>query len=126
VIPAGFDYVVADHPDHAIELLSKREDAKLLAGGHSLIPAMRLRIARPALLVDVGRIGDLSYVREEADTIAIGALTRHKDVSTAPASGSTVRSSRTRPARSATRRSVIGARSAARSPTATPPPICRR
>jgi carbon-monoxide dehydrogenase medium subunit len=80
VIPAPFDYVVAEHPDHAIELLGKREDAKLLAGGHSLIPAMKLRLARPALLIDVGRIGDLSYVREEGDTIAIGALTRHKDV----------------------------------------------
>jgi carbon-monoxide dehydrogenase medium subunit len=80
VIPAGFDYVVAEHPDHAIELLSKREDAKLLAGGHSLIPAMKLRIARPALLIDVGRIADLSYVREDGDRIAIGALTRHKDV----------------------------------------------
>ena len=80
MIPAGFDYVVAEHPDHAIELLSKREDAKLLAGGHSLIPAMKLRIARPALLIDVGRIGDLSYVREDGDRIAIGALTRHQDV----------------------------------------------
>jgi carbon-monoxide dehydrogenase medium subunit len=80
VIPAPFDYVVAEHPDHAIELLGKREDAKLLAGGHSLIPAMKLRLARPALLIDVGRIGDLSYVQEEGDTIAIGALTRYKDV----------------------------------------------
>jgi len=84
MIPAGFDYVVAEHPDHAIDLLAKREDAKLLAGGHSLIPAMKLRIARPALLVDVGRIGDLSYIREEGDTVAIGALTRHKDVASAP------------------------------------------
>lgn len=80
MIPAPFDYVVAEHPDHAIELLGKREDAKLLAGGHSLLPAMKLRLARPALLVDIGRIGDLSYVREDGDTIAIGALTRHKDV----------------------------------------------
>jgi carbon-monoxide dehydrogenase medium subunit len=80
MIPAAFDYVVAEHPDHAIELLSKREDAKLLAGGHSLIPAMKLRIARPALLIDVGRIGDLSYVREDGDRIVIGALTRHHDV----------------------------------------------
>jgi carbon-monoxide dehydrogenase medium subunit len=80
VIPAPFDYVVADAPDHAIELLGKREDAKLLAGGHSLIPAMKLRLARPALLVDVARIADLSYVREEGDSIEIGALTRHKDV----------------------------------------------
>jgi carbon-monoxide dehydrogenase medium subunit len=80
VIPAGFDYVVADHPDHAIELLAKRDDAKLLAGGHSLLPAMKLRLARPGLLIDVGRIGDLSYVREEGDSIAIGSLTRHADV----------------------------------------------
>ncbi len=80
MIPAAFDYVVADHPDHAIELLGKREDAKLLAGGHSLLPAMKLRLARPALVVDIGRIGDLSYVREDGDRIAIGALTRHKDV----------------------------------------------
>jgi aerobic carbon-monoxide dehydrogenase medium subunit len=80
VIPAPFDYVVAEAPDHAIELLGKREDAKLLAGGHSLIPAMKLRLARPALLVDVGRIAALSYVEEEPDSIAIGALTRHKDV----------------------------------------------
>ncbi len=80
MIPAPFDYVVAEHPDHAIELLGKREDAKLLAGGHSLLPAMKLRLARPDLLIDVGRIKDLSYVREDGDAIAIGALTRHKDV----------------------------------------------
>ena len=58
MIPAPFDYVVADNADNAIELLGKREDAKLLAGGHSLLPAMKLRLARPALLIDVGRIGD--------------------------------------------------------------------
>jgi carbon-monoxide dehydrogenase medium subunit len=84
MIPAGFDYEVAESVDHAIELLGKSEDAKLLAGGHSLLPAMKLRLARPALLVDVGRLDDLSYVREEGDTIAIGALTRHKDVAAAP------------------------------------------
>jgi aerobic carbon-monoxide dehydrogenase medium subunit len=80
VIPAAFDYVVAEHPEHAIELLGKREDAKVLAGGHSLLPAMKLRLARPALVVDIGRISDLSYVRDEGDTIAIGALSRHQDV----------------------------------------------
>jgi aerobic carbon-monoxide dehydrogenase medium subunit len=80
VIPAAFDYVVAEHPEHAIDLLARREDAKLLAGGHSLLPAMKLRLARPALVIDIGRIGDLSYVREDGDRIAIGALTRHKDV----------------------------------------------
>jgi len=80
VIPAGFDYEVAESVDHAIALLGEREDAKLLAGGHSLLPAMKLRLARPALLVDVARLSDLSYVIEEGDSIAIGALTRHKDV----------------------------------------------
>jgi aerobic carbon-monoxide dehydrogenase medium subunit len=80
VIPAAFDYEVAESVDHAIGLLAEREDAKLLAGGHSLVPAMKLRIARPASLIDIGRLDDLSYVTEDGDTIAIGALTRHKDV----------------------------------------------
>ena len=80
MIPAAFDYEVAESVDHAIGLLGDREDAKLLAGGHSLVPAMKLRIARPASLIDIGRLDDLSYVTEEGDTIAIGALTRHKDV----------------------------------------------
>ena len=84
MIPAAFDYEVADSVDHAIELLGSTEDAKLLAGGHSLLPAMKLRLARPALVVDVGRLADLSYVQEEGDTIAIGALTRHKDVAASP------------------------------------------
>jgi len=84
VIPAAFDYEVAESVDHAIALLGEREDAKLLAGGHSLIPAMKLRVARPNVLVDVGRIADLSYVREsDGGQIAIGALTRHKDVASA-------------------------------------------
>jgi aerobic carbon-monoxide dehydrogenase medium subunit len=80
MIPAKFEYEVAGSVDEAIELLGSREDAKLLAGGHSLIPAMKLRIARPGTLVDIGRIGELSYVREDGDAIAIGALTRHHDV----------------------------------------------
>jgi carbon-monoxide dehydrogenase medium subunit len=83
VIPAAFDYEVAENVDHAIALLGEREDAKLLAGGHSLLPAMKLRLARPALLVDVGRLADLSYVRDDEGHIAIGALTRHKDVASA-------------------------------------------
>ncbi|MGH3066469.1 MAG: FAD binding domain-containing protein [Gaiellaceae bacterium] len=80
MIPAAFDYEIAESTEHAIELLGEREDPKLLAGGHSLLPAMKLRIARPAVLVDVGRLAELSYVREDGDRIAIGALTRHKDV----------------------------------------------
>lgn len=80
MIPASFEYARADSADHAIELLSTHEDAKVLAGGHSLLPLMKVRFAQPAMLVDIGRIGDLSYVREEGDVVAIGALTRHHDV----------------------------------------------
>ncbi|MGH3135528.1 MAG: FAD binding domain-containing protein [Gaiellaceae bacterium] len=83
MIPAPFDYEVAESVDHAITLLGEREDAKLLAGGHSLLPAMKLRLARPAVLVDVGRLTDLSYVRDDDGHIAIGAMTRHKDVASA-------------------------------------------
>jgi carbon-monoxide dehydrogenase medium subunit len=84
MIPAAFDYEVADSVGHALSLLAGREDAKLLAGGHSLLPVLRLRVARPSLLVDIGRLEELSFVRDSGDTIAIGALTRHHDVVTSP------------------------------------------
>ena len=77
MIPAAFAYERAGSVEEAIELLGRDEDAKVLAGGHSLIPAMKLRIARPSMLVDIGRLHDLRYVREHGDRIAIGALTRH-------------------------------------------------
>ena len=77
MIPATFSYERAGSVAEAIELLGRDEDAKVLAGGHSLIPAMKLRIARPTVLVDIGRLDDLRYVREDGDRIAIGALTRH-------------------------------------------------
>ena len=77
MIPARFDYEVAESPEHALELLGSREDAKLIAGGHSLVPAMKLRVARPALLVDIGRLDGLAGVRDAGEQIAIGALTRH-------------------------------------------------
>jgi carbon-monoxide dehydrogenase medium subunit len=81
MIPALFDYVRADSADHAIKLLTEYgDDAKLLAGGHSLLPLMKLRLATPSVLVDVGRLRDLSYIREAGDDIAIGALTRHLDL----------------------------------------------
>jgi carbon-monoxide dehydrogenase medium subunit len=82
VIPARFDYEVAGSVEQAIELLGTA-DAKALAGGHSLLPAMKLRLARPSLLVDIGRL-DLSYVRDDGTHVAVGALTRHKDVRDAP------------------------------------------
>jgi len=84
MIPAPFDYEVAESVDHAIELLGTREEAKVLAGGHSLLPLLRLRLTRPSLLVDVGGLTELSYVRDAGDSIAIGALTRHHDVATSP------------------------------------------
>jgi aerobic carbon-monoxide dehydrogenase medium subunit len=85
VIPAPFDYDVAESLDHAIELLGTGGgDAKLLAGGHSLIPAMKLRIARPEKVVDIGRLSDLAYVRDGGTHIAIGALTRHAAVAADP------------------------------------------
>jgi carbon-monoxide dehydrogenase medium subunit len=81
VIPLAFDYEVAESVDHAVELLRENgEDAKLLAGGHSLLPIMKLRLAAPSVLVDLGRVEELKYVRDEGDTIAIGAMTRHCDV----------------------------------------------
>ena len=81
MIPATFDYEVAKSVDHAIALLGERaEDAKLLAGGHSLLPAMKLRLTRPSVLVDIGRLAELSYVRDGGEHVAIGALTRHRDV----------------------------------------------
>ena len=83
LIPAPFDYERAESAEHALELLREREDAKLLAGGHSLLPLLRLRSARPSLLVDLGRLEQLSYVRDAGDMIAIGALTRHHDVANA-------------------------------------------
>ena len=85
MIPAPFEYVRAGSVEEAISLLGSHDDAKLLAGGHSLLPAMRLRVARPSTLVDIGRLADLSYVREDGDRIAIGALTRHHDVANAEA-----------------------------------------
>ncbi len=80
MIPAPFDYARAETVDQAIELLSANDEAKILAGGHSLLPLMRLRLARPSMLVDIGRIRDLSYIRQDDDEVAIGALTRHHDV----------------------------------------------
>lgn len=83
MIPAAFDYHRAASAEEAIALLHEHGDeAKLLAGGHSLLPLMKLRLATPAVLVDVGRLVELSYIREEGDEVAIGALTRHCDLET--------------------------------------------
>jgi aerobic carbon-monoxide dehydrogenase medium subunit len=78
MIPAPFDYQTPATLAEAISLLEQHpDDAKILAGGHSLIPAMKLRLAQPHLLIDIGRIADLAYIREAAGRIHIGAMTTH-------------------------------------------------
>ncbi len=78
MIPGAFDYFAPRTLEEAFELLSEHgDDAKLLAGGHSLLPLMKLRLAAPRVLVDLGRIGDLAYVRDEGDEIVIGAMATH-------------------------------------------------
>lgn len=78
MIPAQFDYIAARTLDEALTLLADQPDeAKVLAGGHSLIPAMKLRLAQPSLLIDIARIRDLSYIREDSGKILIGATTTH-------------------------------------------------
>jgi aerobic carbon-monoxide dehydrogenase medium subunit len=76
MIPAAFEYERAESVDQAVQLLGSNDDAKLLAGGHSLLPLMKLRLARPALLVDIDRLSDLEYVREDGDVVEVGALSR--------------------------------------------------
>jgi xanthine dehydrogenase iron-sulfur cluster and FAD-binding subunit A len=81
VIPAKFEYEVAESVEHATELLGKfGGDAKLLAGGQSLLPLLKLRLAEVPALVNIGRLPDLAYVREDGDRVAIGALTRYSDL----------------------------------------------
>jgi carbon-monoxide dehydrogenase medium subunit len=82
MIPAPFEYQRVEFVDHAIQVLSDRDDAKVLAGGHSLLPLMKLRLARPSMLIDIARIRDLRFIKDEGDQIAIGALSRHHDVAT--------------------------------------------
>ncbi len=81
MIPASFDYKRAGSAEEAISLLGEYgDDAKLLAGGHSLVPLMKYRLAAPAVIIDIGKVADLSYINDGGDHIAIGALTRHRDI----------------------------------------------
>ncbi|HET8911441.1 MAG TPA: xanthine dehydrogenase family protein subunit M [Ktedonobacteraceae bacterium] len=80
-IPAAFDYHSATSVDEAISLLQQYgDDAKLLAGGHSLLPTMKLRLAQPAHLIDLGRISNLSYIREDGGNIVVGAMTTYATI----------------------------------------------
>jgi aerobic carbon-monoxide dehydrogenase medium subunit len=91
VIPPAFTYRRATSVDEALGLAAEYgEDAKYLAGGHSLLPLMKLRFAAPSVLIDLGRVPDLSYVRDAGSHVAIGALTRHHDVQHSPVLASAV------------------------------------
>ena len=81
MIPAAFEYERAESTEHALELLGRfGDEAKVLAGGQSLLPLMKLRFARPSALVDLGRVAELRYVRDAGDRVAIGPLTTHEEV----------------------------------------------
>jgi carbon-monoxide dehydrogenase medium subunit len=85
MIPAAFEYKRASSVDEAARLLGQSGDAKVLAGGHSLIPLMRLRLAQPRMLVDInGLAGDLGYIRRDNGTLRVGALTRHYQMQQSP------------------------------------------
>ncbi len=85
MIPVAFDYVRASSADEALAAIGEHGDeAKLMAGGHSLLPMMKLRLAYPSVVVDIGRLTDLSYINDAGDHLAIGALTRHRDIEISP------------------------------------------
>jgi carbon-monoxide dehydrogenase medium subunit len=77
-VPAPFQYERARSVDHALELLGRLgEGARVIAGGHSLLPMMKLRLVRPDYLIDINDVAELDYIRDDGDTLRIGALTRH-------------------------------------------------
>jgi CO/xanthine dehydrogenase FAD-binding subunit len=83
--PAAFDYVVADSVDMAVASLAEGGgDAKIIAGGQSLVPMLNFRLLRPSILVDINRIGDLAFIEDAGKNIRVGALTRHYQLETSP------------------------------------------
>jgi carbon-monoxide dehydrogenase medium subunit len=84
-LPAPFAYERATSLDHAIALLERHgPEARVIAGGHSLLPMMKLRLARPEVLIDVNELRDLAYIRIEGDELRIGAMSRHADLLASP------------------------------------------
>ena len=84
-VPAPVDYQRAQSVEDAISLLERHgPEARLLAGGHSLLPMMKLRLAQPEFLIDIGDLSDLSYIREGSDEVTIGAMTRHAELLSSP------------------------------------------
>lgn len=85
MIPAAFDYAAPSTVDEAVRLLAGAgEDAKVLGGGQSLLPVLRIRLAAPTLVIDLNKIAELRGVREDGDALVIGAMTTHYDVQTDP------------------------------------------
>lgn len=80
MIPSSVDYTRASSVTEAIRLLTENPDAKILAGGHSLIPAMKLRLNAPSLLIDIARIPELRFISDEGDKVVIGAASTHHDI----------------------------------------------
>jgi carbon-monoxide dehydrogenase medium subunit len=80
MIPSSVDYTRASSVTEAIQLLTDNPDAKILAGGHSLIPAMKLRLNAPSLLIDIARIPELRFISDEGDKVVIGAASTHHDI----------------------------------------------
>ena len=81
MIPAQFEYVAPKTLEDALHLIERHGDeAKILAGGHSLLPLMKLRLAQPRYVIDIGRLRNMNYIREENGRIAIGALTTHSEI----------------------------------------------
>ncbi|MBT3941218.1 MAG: xanthine dehydrogenase family protein subunit M, partial [Chloroflexi bacterium] len=81
MVTSNFDYFAPTSVDEATSLLSRyRGEAKVLAGGHSLIPMMKLRLAEPGVLVDIGQIEGLSYINESSDGVAIGSMTTYREM----------------------------------------------
>ena len=85
MIPAQFEYVAPTTLEDALQALSEAgDDAKIIAGGQSLLPVLRMRLNAPEMVIDLGRIESLRGVRDDGDAIVIGAMTRHADVLTDP------------------------------------------
>lgn len=80
MIPASFDYARPKTVEEAVSLLGDNPEAKILAGGHSLIPMMRFRMATPAMLIDINQLQGLSYIKEDGDWLEIGAMTRESEI----------------------------------------------
>ena len=126
MIPAKFGYVRPSSLAEAVQVLAGGgEDAKVIAGGQSLIPLLRLRLAYPGLLVDIGGLGELRGVRDDGDALVIGALTTHYSLISDPLIREHCGLIAAAAARWLTRPSGTAAPSAGRSPTPIRPATCR-